>query len=126
MEAQTRVISVSLTVVVLTIVVLLAGCASDEPATPTPEKGSLGEGEAIAVVQSELASRRFGELTCLELVSYRGSDVWTEEYLGNGVWSVTGIGRLERFQGRWKVFEGSLAVSKNLEEAVARRYRPGC
>ena len=107
----------------LMAVIVTVGCGLGEPEntpTPQPDRGTLAEGEAIAIVQTHLASRYSGEKTCLEIYSLGGGS-WTEKYLGNRVWSVTSYGITP---GAWKVFERSGAVGE--DEGVHSILLPGC
>ncbi len=88
--------------------------------SPDLDTPRLVEGEATAIVQTELARRQIrasttGEVdSCLETFlvgAYRTErDVtFTENYEGNGTWQVTmefGLGALH-----WKVFETTKSVS---------------
>ena len=89
--------------------------------TPQPYRKTLTESEAIAIVQTHLASRYSGEKACLEIYSMF-TRTWTGEYLGNGVWSVTNGISSGPYRGAWKLFERSGAVS----EVVSSIFNPGC
>jgi hypothetical protein len=91
-------------------------------ATLTPDRPSLTEREAIAVVKSWLARVPTGDSNCLDVVQLYGygEGLWTGEYLGMGEWlvSVTEMrvpGRM-RVPGSWRVFEASSSVVRDRED----------
>ncbi len=105
--------------VIAIVLTSLTGCGSG----PSEDVGTLAEGEAIAMVQSQLAIRTTLSLDSGEslncLVHYDlFNPQWTEEYVGDGVWVVSG-GLLN---GRWEVFEGSSSVSSEMGSGGT----PGC
>ena len=71
----------------LLMVVLLSGCGPAATLAPSPtlDRPSLSEGEAIAVVKSHLARVSTRGRNCLSLIQYMGNEgTWTAEYLGTG------------------------------------------
>ena len=73
METRTSSKVISHILVSLALVVVMAGCglgAPENTPTPQPDRGTLAEGEAIAIVQTHLSSRNIGERTCLDIYSF--------------------------------------------------------
>ena len=81
----------------------------DQPAT-------LSDGEAIAIVQTQLGQMRQGGGNCLALYNPNVGRYWST-YEGLGRWQVNYIGIQRGFQngntsGLWDVFESTLTMSK--------------
>ena len=93
-------------------VVWLSGCGpSHEPVapTPTPDRPSWTEREAIAVVQNWLALKQVGWSNCLRNVQLLGgsgnTEGWTGKYQSAGEWLVT-YGEV----AGWSVFENTQSI----------------
>ena len=81
----------------------LIACAPPESPTSVPSDiPAFSEGEAIAVVQTVLLQSGCD-------VWFIAQSNWSEEYLGQGKWSVKSTEIPVR--GAWIVFENSLSVS---------------
>ena len=115
------IICIPLVLIILTVMTACGLGGPENTPTPQPDRGTLAEGEAIAIVQTHLGYRHSGEKTCLEIYSMFAGTWWTEKYLGNGVWSVTSNGAPS---GSWELFEESGAVSE--DQGVFRLHYPGC
>ncbi len=107
--------------ITLILLWLVAGCQADTrtptavPAptsTPTPDVPRFAKGEAIAVVQTYLSSRKYSsDLDCLTaFLRYYPRGTWGETYQRGGVWTVQFRQLDAGITGVWKVYEGSLAV----------------
>ena len=94
---------------------LLLACGSSSPPTPTPDVPQFTRGEATGLVKMYLTSATkspYG-LSCLEVVAEGWEVQFDEQYIGNGVWKVTGTTmKWKDFKPlEWQVFENSLAVN---------------
>jgi hypothetical protein len=97
----------------LLMVVLLSGCGPAATLAPSPtlDRPSLSEREAIAVVKSHLARVSTRGRNCLSLIQYMGNEgTWTAEYLGTGEWRVSATELFFAGTHSWRVFEASHSV----------------
>ena len=105
-----------LVLAMLLMAVLLLGCgpAATLAPTSTPDRPSLSEREAIAVVKSHLARVSTGNKNCLSLIQFGGNEgIWTAEYLGTGEWRVSATEIIFVGTYSWRVFEASHSVVRD-------------